>query len=478
MKRNKLYAIFLILTLLLSICTSLASATGLQAAPSADDASTQITPNATAQFSVDAKAALLIERNTGEVLFEQNADAQLFPASLTKIMTCLLALENGNLSDEITVTESAMENLSEYGSTADLQVGEVLTLEELLYCMMLWSANEACNVVGEYVAGSVDAFVEMMNQRATELGCTNTHFVNTHGLHDDNHYTTARDLSLIAEAALKSEAFQTITHAVTHEVPATNLSGPRKLTTTNNLINPNGVPNYYYEYAEGVKTGFTTPAGRCLISTADNGKLSLLTVVMGTVDVPLETGENELKSFTETRKLMDYGFDTFAYAKVLDTLPITEIPVTLSAGPEAAVLTPDQEITGLLPANYDPAQIQKDIKLQSETGVEAPITKGQKLGTVTVSYQGKELGTANLVAITEIARSEVEATKATTKSFFSENWLKLFIGVIVLLIALYFAVICINRARRRRYRRRKREMMRRRNGEIIDFPGNQHERKK
>lgn len=478
MKRNKLYAIFLILTLLLSICTSLASATGLQAAPSADDASTKITPNATAQFSVDAKAALLIERNTGEVLFEQNADAQLFPASLTKIMTCLLALENGNLSDEITVTESAMENLSEYGSTADLQVGEVLTLEELLYCMMLWSANEACNVVGEYVAGSVDAFVEMMNQRATELGCTNTHFVNTHGLHDDNHYTTARDLSLIAEAALKSEAFQTITHAVTHEVPATNLSGPRKLTTTNNLINPNGVPNYYYEYAEGVKTGFTTPAGRCLISTADNGKLSLLTVVMGTVDVPLETGENELKSFTETRKLMDYGFDTFAYAKVLDTLPITEIPVTLSAGPEAAVLTPDQEITGLLPANYDPAQIQKDIKLQSETGVEAPITKGQKLGTVTVSYQGKELGTANLVAITEIARSEVEATKATTKSFFSENWLKLFIGVIVLLIALYFAVICINRARRRRYRRRKREMMRRRNGEIIDFPGNQHERKK
>ena len=139
------------------------------------------------QFSVAAKAALLIDLNTNRVVYEQDADERVYPASLTKIMTCLIALENGNLSDVVTVSESALADLDEDSSVAGLVVGEQMTLENLLYCMMVVSGNDACNVIAEHVAGSVTDFVRMMNQRAYELGCTNTHFNNPHGLHDESH---------------------------------------------------------------------------------------------------------------------------------------------------------------------------------------------------------------------------------------------------------------------------------------------------
>ena len=152
------------------------------------------------QFSVAAKAALLIDLNTNRVVYEQDADERVYPASLTKIMTCLIALENGNLSDVVTVSESALADLDEDSSVAGLVVGEQMTLENLLYCMMVVSGNDACNVIAEHVAGSVTDFVRMMNQRAYELGCTNTHFNNPHGLHDESHYTTARDLAIITRS--------------------------------------------------------------------------------------------------------------------------------------------------------------------------------------------------------------------------------------------------------------------------------------
>ena len=161
-------------------------------------------------FSVAAKAALLIDLNTGRAVYEQDADERVYPASLTKIMTCLLALENGNLSDVVTVSASALDDLDADSSVAGLQVGEQMTLENLLYCMMVVSGNDACNVIAEHIAGSVADFVRMMNQRAYELGCLNTHFSNPHGLHDESHYTTARDLSIITQAALKSENFRQI----------------------------------------------------------------------------------------------------------------------------------------------------------------------------------------------------------------------------------------------------------------------------
>ena len=466
MKKIRILSVLSVLIICASLFSPALAAEGTDSSPETAAASAMgaILPS----YTVKAESALLLELNTGLVLLEQNADEQIYPASLTKIMTCMLTLENGNLSDQIMVSETALSGLDPAGSTAGLQVGEVLSLEELLYCMMLSSANEACNVAAEYVSGSVDAFVELMNQRAAELGCTGTHFANPHGLHSENHYTTARDLSIIAQEALKSETFRTITSTVAHEVPATNLSEPRDLVTTNDLINPSS--RYYYDKASGVKTGYTTPAGRCLISTADNGKLKLLSVICKAQDVPLENGDMEAQSFTETKAMFEYGFEHVAYAKVLTTLnPIAQIPVLMSAGAGEAVLAPDSEITALLPVDYDETLIVQDVQLISQEGVEAPVSKGQILGKVTVSYDGRTLGTSNLVAITDIPRSEIAAHTASTKSFFAENWWKVLLGILVLLIILYIVVVSINRSRRRKRRQQQRER-RRQQADVIEFP--------
>ena len=411
-------------------------------------------------FSVDAKAALLIDLDSQTVLYEQNADERVYPASLTKIMTCMLVLEHGNLGDTVTVSQTALENLDAEGSTANLQVGEELTVEELLYCMMLSSANEACNVAAEYIAGSVQAFVDMMNEKAAQLGCTGTHFANTHGLHDDDHYTTARDLSIITQEALKSETFKTITNTTAYTVPATNLSAERKLTTTNYLISKEDTTNYYYPNASGVKTGYTSKAGRCLITTADDGNLHLLSILCGAETAVLDSGDVVLENFIETANLLDYGFDNFAYATLLSTLyPVAEMEVTMSAGAEAVVLSPSQEVSSLLPKDYDETLVETKVTLQGNGSVEAPVAKGQELGTITVYYDGVKVGTSPLAAITDIARSELSYQAATTKSFLTANWWKLILGLLAFLILVYVLVFVLAHIRSKKMRRKKRNQM-------------------
>lgn len=454
------------LAILLCILSLLISPALAAAGDSPEDGAPYVVPGAA--YTVQAKSAMLIELGTDQILFEQNADQQIYPASLTKVMTCLLTLEHGNLSDVITVSETALQGLSEAGSTADLQVGEQLTLEELLYCMMLVSANEACNIAGEYVAGSVDAFVAMMNERAAELGCTGSHFNNPHGLHDENHYTTARDLSLIVREALKNETFRTITSTVTHEVPATNLSESRSLSTTNLLITPGS--KYYYELAQGVKTGFTSPAGLCLISTASNGKMNLLSVLCGAAYTFLDTGEQENQNFIETKALFEYGFANFSYTKVLTTLyPITQVKVLSSGGPEYSLLAPDHEVTALLPADFEETDIIQEISLNSPQGVEAPITQGQKLGHVKVSYQDHMLGESDLVAITDIPRSTITppSSEETKSALQGSNWWKILFFCLLGFVILYAALIGINRYRAYKYRAARRNRKK-----VIDLPDN------
>ncbi|MCI8525453.1 MAG: D-alanyl-D-alanine carboxypeptidase [Oscillospiraceae bacterium] len=478
MKKYRFLSLLMVLTLFLSLLTPLAGAEAADDTP-AEPAGTE-PENLPAEpaageggYTVQAKAALLLEMNSGQVLLAQDASVQVYPASLTKVMTCMLTLEHGNLSDVVTVSESALEGLDPAGSTAGLIAGEQMTVENLLYCMMLSSANEACNVAAEYIAGSVDAFVAMMNEEAAALGCTGTHFCNPHGLHDENHYTTARDLSLIAMKALEDETFRTITSTVYYEVPPTNLSDVRKLYTTNLLETPS--TRYYYEYAVGVKTGYTTPAGRCLISTAErpDRKTKLLSVVCGAADVYLEDGVIENQNFTETKALFEYGFDTFDFAVVLEANPVVQTPVFHSAGSDVAVLAASEAITAVMPKDYDVEQVEKKIDLFSPDGVEAPIARGQVLGTVTVRFDGVDLGTTDLVAITDIARSEIAIQTATTKSFFSGPWLKILVGAAVALAALYLTAVAVNRARRRK--RRKERRLRQQMGEVIEFPGNRRD---
>ena len=406
-------------------------------------------------FRTIPNSAMLIDLGSGTTLYGLDVYEQNYPASLTKIMTCWLALEHGNLDDILTVSETALQNLHESGSTAGLQVGEQMRLEDMLYCMMLESANESCQVVAEYISGSVEAFVELMNQTAMELGCIGTHFANPHGLHDEEHYTTAYDLSLITMRALENEDFQRITKTAEYVVPATNLSEERKLTTTNRLLIDSAASGFYYSKAAGIKTGFTTPAQCCLISTADDGNLQLLAIIMGAPLQPDENGNWVYRNFPEAINLFEYGFDNYHLSTVMSTLyPVAELKVNQSAGATTVALAPSQEVRCLIDQNYNKDDVVLEIHLPSKT-VDAPVEAGQVLGSVTVVYQDMVLGTSDLTAITSIPRSEITHKAENTKNYVTRNWWKWLFGIVIALVVLLVVYILLMQVYRRQMRKRK-----------------------
>ena len=255
----------------------------------------------TGDWEVAAKAALLIDPDTEEILYARNIHERLYPASLTKVMTALLVLEavdSGRIAMDtvLTASQTAIDNLPPDGSNAGIKVGEEMTVEQLLYCILVVSANEACDILAEGVSGSIDAFVDAMNAKAQAIGCEDTHFANTSGLQDGNHYTTAWDLYRITREAMKHEMFMPLCNTKVIEIPATNLSGPRTYYTTNYLLSPMRATGYVYQGAEGIKTGSTSDAGYCLISTATRSGRSLLSVVLGRRPSPWRTGIGRSKA--------------------------------------------------------------------------------------------------------------------------------------------------------------------------------------
>lgn len=356
-------------------------------------------------FRIRAKATALIELNSHTIVYAQDLDRQVYPASLTKIMTCMLALERGNLDDILTVSETALQNLSEYGSTAGLMEGEQISLRELLYCIMVSSANEGCNVVAEYISGSTDAFVALMNEKAEALGMHGTHYANTHGLHNSEHYTTVRDLAVLAIWAWQNPQFREFATTTVHTVPATNKSDERTLKTTNYLTSTDTYGRYYYEKAQGVKTGFTTPAGGCLISTASDGDLSFMSIVCGCEQLIDGDGNDLDMRFVETRNLFDYGFETFHYVQVLTDTAMLGQPVVLYAkGRKNVVVHARDNATVLLPRYCEPEDISMQLRYDSDAPLEAPLAEGQRVGTVTAMYGTIPLVTSDLVTMTKVER--------------------------------------------------------------------------
>ncbi|MBP3633120.1 MAG: D-alanyl-D-alanine carboxypeptidase [Oscillospiraceae bacterium] len=405
-------------------------------------------------FKDEPHAAILIELTSDKVLYALDIHEKNYPASLTKIMTCYLALKHGKLDDVLTVSATALENLHESGSTADLMEGEEMTLENMLYCTMVASANEACHVIAEYISGSVEAFVELMNETARELGCINTHFANPHGLHDEDHYTTAYDLSLIAREALKDKNFRTITSVAEYTVPATNMSEERKLTSTNMLLVDSASNNYRYSKAAGIKTGFTTPAQCCLASTADDGNMQLLSIMMGAPIKEDENGNWVRRSFPETINLFEYAFENYEIATVMSTLyPIAEIEVTQSENTRTVALAPTHEVRTLIDAAYTSDDIVLDVQLNSAS-VEAPVEAGDVLGSVTVSYKGMILGKSDIAAITSVAQAAV-SRRVDTRGVGSGAWWKWLLGILLTGVALILLYVIWMQVYRRRMRKQK-----------------------
>jgi D-alanyl-D-alanine carboxypeptidase (penicillin-binding protein 5/6) len=415
---------------------------------------------------VGANAIVLMDMNDNQVLYSRNADAKVYPASLTKIMTVLLASEaieagRAGLYDTVTAQENSAFDIVADGSTANIQPGEIMTLQDLLYCALLASANEACNIIAEYLDGSVQGFVAEMNNRAAELGCAHTHFTNTHGLPDENHYTTASDMSLIAREAAESSLFMEICNTVSFTVPATNLSEARELSNTNALLNPDSMysDKYYYQYAQGMKTGYTSDAGHCLVSTASKSGISLLAVVMGAGT----TGEGdamEYGNFSDSITLYDWVFKNFSYREILKTTDqITELPVSMGSS-DSVVLRPGSSVVALLPNDDDLGSFTTETSIYSEqedAPLQAPIPAGEVLGEVTVSRNGVVYGTSTLVAGASVELSRIQYMKTQLETTLHSTVVRVIFWSLLVLVIVYILLVIRYRVRYARRKRRVRQ---------------------
>ncbi len=405
-----------------------------------------------------AGAAIIVDGDHGEILYDHNAHQKMYPASLTKIMTSLVvldAIDKGELAldTEITASEEAVR-LPEGSSTAGIKAGEILTVEQLLYCDLVPSANEACNILAEAVAGSTDAFVDRMNAKAAELGTENTHFTNPHGLHDDDHYTTAYDLYLMAKAAMEFEVFRAIVSTARYVLPATNLSGERVLHSTNLFLSNWYVIGYTYSRAIGIKTGYTGEAGRCLASAAvdDQGR-TFYCVVLGSEFAYDEEGNYIRYSFSESERLLEWAFDNFQRRVLLDENTeniIREVSVTLSETDYVLAL-PVGSIEATMPTDYDTAKAQFIIDLPES--LEAPVKAGTKLGTVSIVYEGVNYGTLDMIASDDVERSDYLYYKAQAEYYWGMWWVKalVILALVLILLIILLIAVSIRRAGRKRY---------------------------
>ena len=451
MKKTKFILIFLLISILFSTISLPASAL--------DDP------------EVGAAAIVLVETNTGKVFFSRNADSRIYPASTTKIMTTLLALEaveagRCSLDDMVTASENMTYDLIPDGSSAGILVGETMSLHDLLYCAMISSANEACNVIGEYISGSVPSFVDLMNSRAAELGCTGTHFANAHGLPNEDHYSTAWDFYLIAEEAMSHPVFAEICNTAEYTVPATNLSAERTLSNTNGLINPNSYyTGYYYENAAGIKTGYTSAAGYCLISTASKGGLDLMAVVMGGIVTQREDGSNDYGSFSDSIALYEWAFENFSYRTILSSAEtITSVPVTMGDS-ESVTLRPAESISALLPNDTDLSAFKREVVIYCQRDgedLQAPVTAGETLGEVRITMDGVTYGTTKLVASGNVELSKMNYIKEQLSETLYSKTVKRIVRILIILFAVYLIIVIIYRIQRIRHLRSVRRAKRRR----------------
>ena len=358
-----------------------------------------------------AKSAILIEATTGEVLFEKNADEILYPASTTKILTAYIALQMADLeNDVVTISQEAIDLVPSGYQKVPLSAGEKVSMEDLVGAMLVISGNEAANAIAEYLCGSIDAFADLMNQTAQMLGCSSdTHFANPSGLQDTNHYTTARDLAIITQEAMKDERFREIVAKPTYDMPDSNMRPARTLVGGTSILKAED--SYYYSAATGVKTGFTNAAGYCFVGSAKRGGIELISVVLYT---------SKAGRWTDTKKLMEYGFTQVEsispeslYAESPRVIDISGFSLEdsghgeLTLGIRAVDETRDMTIVGnqekidLLRENFSEVSV---VRWTRE--FRAPVTVGDVMGILTFYAEDGSTADYELVATRSIAARE------------------------------------------------------------------------
>ena len=312
MKKRKITSVFLALGLFASLLFQVPISAEEADQSAAVEASGTISTNSISGWpqasDISSEAAVVMENTTNTILYSKNADEVLFPGSTVKIMTCLLALENTQLTDEVTMTATGVSGVTDGGASISSQVDEVFTVEQCLYAIMVASANDIALQIAEHVGGSVDGFVQQMNTRAQELGCTNTVFTNPTGLPDENQHITAHDMALIMEAAMANDTFRTIAATTSYTLPATNVSGGERVLT-NNFTMINSASDGYYEPCIGGKEGYTEASGSTLVCEASKNNMKLVCIVLN--------GASGVTN-NEAIALLNYGFDNFAPLTIAD----------------------------------------------------------------------------------------------------------------------------------------------------------------
>lgn len=342
---------------------------------------------------ISSKAAFLIDNRTNKVLYSKNENQKMYPASTTKILTAIVVLENCDLNEVITVSYDAIASIPEGYTIANLQVDEELTVEQLLELLLVHSANDAANVLAIHVGGSITSFVSMMNTKVSDLGLTGSHFTNVYGLHDENHYTTAHDLAFIMKYCLKNESFRKIAGQASCAIPATNKYGTRKYNNTNELIIPKTAS--YYPYITAGKTGFTTPAGECLVSSAYKDDLELICVVLG--------GNNR---FSDTRNLYEYAYSNYSIKNIVNEKDVVGNIDVSNASKETKNLDllVAESIPALVTTSDNLESFKPSLTLNEE--ILAPIQEGDVLGKVTYSINGVDY-TTDVIASHTVEESKV-----------------------------------------------------------------------
>lgn len=352
-----------------------------------------------AEINISAPVCVLMEYSTGKILFEKNLNKMMYPASTTKLMTAILVLEKCQLTDVATVSNSAVDSVPAGYSTAYLQKGEKLTIEQLLHVLLIPSANDAANVLAEHVGGSIANFANMMNSKAKEIGCENTNFKNPSGIHDENHYSTAYDLSLIAKHAMQFQTIKDIVQKTVYNLPKTDKynSDNRIFYNTNLLLSHHSPDDYYYPYATGLKTGYTNPAKDCIIATAKKDDLELIAVILGAED----TNGSLVPKFLDCKKLFEYGFSNYSYKNIKKANSVVTKVSVLGATEDTKNLNilVKNDINVFLENNFDINNLEP--KLELDTPLVAPIKGGSTIGKITYDIDGI-IYTSELIAETNV----------------------------------------------------------------------------
>lgn len=361
--------------------------------------------------SIEAANLLLGEANKNRILYERNSDEKIYPASITKLMTAILVVENTELDEIVTVSDNAVHSVPSGYVNANLQVGEELTVEDLLYVMLIPSANDAANALAEYVGGSIESFATMMNTRAKELGCTGSNFTNPSGLHQNEHYTTTKDLYKIAIEAYSKSIIKKIIGTTTYTLPQTNkYDKTSRIFTTTNYLKRKSMSKYYYEYCVGAKTGYTGEAGNCVVEYASKDGIELISIVMG------EKSKIKGQKFIDSKKMFEYTFENYENKKIATKnkeYETIKIPNATKDTRDLDVIYKDNiyilEKKDVKIVYNENEKINNNTKMANKsveyTKNKAPIAKGSVVGKITYEYDGIKY-TSELIANDNVEESK------------------------------------------------------------------------